>query len=84
MHILVVEALLIAVYLRRKDVYMYIRPTLLPEAALPPKATLLPGASLLQRIAGMIKGLLMFCLSYKGGKRELLILHQGHAAAYTP
>jgi hypothetical protein len=44
MHILLVEALLIAVYLRRKDVYMYIRPTLLPEAALSPKATLPPAA----------------------------------------
>jgi hypothetical protein len=44
MHILIVEALLIAIYLEGKDAYMHIRPTLMPEAALPPEATLPPGA----------------------------------------
>jgi len=39
MHTMVVEALLVAVYLPDgKDVYIHIRPTLLPEAALPPEA----------------------------------------------
>jgi hypothetical protein len=32
--IYVVEALLVAIYLPKKDVYMYIRPTLPPEATL--------------------------------------------------
>ena len=31
MHIAVVEALLVSIYLRGNDVYLYIRPTLLPE-----------------------------------------------------
>jgi hypothetical protein len=43
-HILIMEALLIAIYLEEKDAYMHIRPTLMPEAALPPEATLPPGA----------------------------------------
>jgi hypothetical protein len=37
----VVEALLVAIYLtEKKDVYIHIRPTLLPEATSLPKATL--------------------------------------------
>jgi hypothetical protein len=38
MHIVIVEALLIAIYLEGKNAYMHIRPTLMPEAALPPGA----------------------------------------------
>jgi hypothetical protein len=34
---MVVGALLVSVYQRGKGVYMYIRPTLLPEATLPPR-----------------------------------------------
>jgi hypothetical protein len=42
MLILIVEALLIAIYLDGKDAPMHIRPTFLPEAALPPETTLGP------------------------------------------
>jgi hypothetical protein len=36
MHRVVVVALLVSVYLRGKNVYMYSQPPLLPEATLPP------------------------------------------------
>jgi hypothetical protein len=35
------EALLIAIYLKRRDAYMHIQPILMPEAALLPKIALL-------------------------------------------
>jgi hypothetical protein len=34
----------------KEDVYMYTRPTLLPEAALPPETTLPPGACLAEPV----------------------------------